>query len=128
MDEKKYFVCEVCGNVVEKIHDSGNELMCCMRTMKELVPGETDGSADHHVPVCKFKDHNVLKVKVGEYPHPMEEKHHIQWIEVVTNKGITRKFLKPGDEPMACFCLHENEKVLEVYVYCNIHKLWKVTL
>ena len=128
MDEQKFYVCEVCGNVAEKLHDTGNELMCCMRTMKELIPGETDGSTDHHIPVCKLKDNNILKVKIGEYPHPMISSHYIQWIEVVTNKGIMRKYFKPDEEPTACFCLQDHEKVLEVYAYCNVHKLWKVTM
>lgn len=124
MSEKKYYVCEVCGNIVEKVHDSGNELMCCMRTMQELKPGETDGKHEFHVPVCNLKK-KVLEVRVGEKPHPMEKAHYIKWIEVRTDKGLMRKYLNPDDEPVAYFHLCDDENVCGVYAYCNLHKLWK---
>ena len=127
MCEKKYYVCEVCGNIVEKVHDSGNELMCCMRTMQELEAGTTDGKVEYHIPVCKLK-HNELKVKIGKEPHPMEDKHYIQWVSVITDKGEMRKYLKPGDEPEVCFHLCDDEKVCEIYAYCNLHKLWKLKI
>lgn len=124
MCEKKYYICEVCGNIVEKVHDTGNELTCCMRTMKELIPGETDGKVEFHIPKCTFKK-DTLKVTVGEEDHPMGKDHYIQWIGVVTDKGEMRKYLKPDDKPVAYFHLCEGEKVCEVTAYCNIHKLWR---
>lgn len=124
MSKKRFYYCEVCGNIVEKVHDSGNDLECCARTMRELEAGTTDGKKESHVPVCTIKD-NKLEVRIGENPHPMEKDHYIQWIEVVTNKGIMRRFLEPGDEPVVHFKLCDGEKVCGVYEYCNIHKLWK---
>jgi len=33
----------------------------------------------------------------------MEEKHYIEWIEIIADGDIYRKFLKPGDKPEAEF-------------------------
>lgn len=125
MCKKKYYVCEVCGNIVEKVHDSGNELMCCMRTMKELIPGETDGNLEFHVPTYKIKN-NLLTVEIGKKEHPSDDKHYIQWVSVVTDKGEMRKCLKPGDKPVVHFHLCDGEKVCTIFAYCNLHKLWKL--
>ena len=62
-------------------------------------------------------------VKVGEIPHPMEEAHYIEWIEIITEKGNCRKFLKPGDQPEASF--ETKEDIIMARIYCNIHGLWK---
>lgn len=124
MKEKTFYICEVCGNIVEKIHDSGNELTCCMRTMKELVPGETDGKLEFHIPVLDIKD-NVAEIRVGEQPHPMEESHYIKWIEIITTKGEMRRCFKPGEKPVVRYNLCDDEKICAVYAYCNIHGLWK---
>lgn len=124
MGKKCFYYCTVCGNIIEKIHDSGNDVTCCMKTMVELEPGTTDGKAEFHVPVCK-QEGNKVKICIGQEPHPMTEEHHIEWVQIVTNKGVGRQYLKPGDKPEACFHLCEDEKICEIYAYCNLHKLWK---
>lgn len=121
--DKKFYICPICGNIVEKIEDSGNELVCCGRTMQELVPNVTDGNNEYHVPVCE-KHSNYLIVKVGKENHPMTADHYIQWIELVTNKGVQRVYLKPDHKPTACFELRCDEQICAVYAYCNKHKLW----
>ena len=64
-----------------------------------------------------------FKVKIGSIPHPMEDKHFIEWIEVITDGKIYRQFLKPGQAPEAVFNLAaENIRARE---YCNIHGLWE---
>ena len=122
---KKFYYCEICGNIVEKVHDSGNDLTCCNQTMKELIPGVTEGKVEYHIPVCEHVKKNVLEVRIGKEMHPMEDEHYIQWIEVITDKGEMRRRLHPGDEPVVRFHLCDDEKVCGVYAYCNKHKLWK---
>lgn len=119
-----FYRCEVCGNIIEKIHDSGNDPVCCGKTMSELCPGVTDGKPEWHIPVCEIKDHKV-EIRVGENIHPMDKDHYIQWVEIVTNKGMARKYLEPGDDPVVHFKLCDGEKVCAVYIYCNKHRLWK---
>ncbi|MBA7662878.1 Desulfoferrodoxin [subsurface metagenome] len=63
-----------------------------------------------------------IKAVVGSTLHPMEEKHYIEWIEVVNEKGASQRFLKPGDKPESLF---KDVKGLEkIREYCNIHGLW----
>ena len=92
--------------------------------MQELIPGTVDASLEKHVPVYKVENNKVI-VNVGSVVHPMIEEHYIEWVSLVTNKGVERKFLKPNEEPTVSFVILEDEKVEEVYAYCNLHGLWK---
>jgi superoxide reductase len=121
----KFFRCELCGNIVELIHNGGGELVCCGQPMKELVASTADAATEKHVPVAE-QDGDKVVVKVGSTAHPMTEEHYIQWIAAVTEDGIFRKHLKPGDKPEVTF---ENlGKVVAYYEYCNLHFLWKLEL
>lgn len=116
------YKCEVCGNIVEVLHTGKGELVCCGQPMKLFEENTVDASQEKHVPVIE-KTENGLKVKVGSDPHPMEEKHYIEWIEVISDGKTCRKFLNPGEAPEATFDLKaENVTARE---YCNIHGLWK---
>ncbi|MBU5301400.1 desulfoferrodoxin [Clostridium sporogenes] len=116
------YKCEVCGNMVEVVHASGGQLVCCGKPMRLLEENTTDAALEKHVPVVEKTD-NGIKVKVGEKEHPMEEKHYIEWIEVITENKVYKKHLKPGEKPEAEFKL--DEEVVKVREYCNIHGLWK---
>jgi len=126
MSEPKYYKCSVCGNIIEKVHDSGLVPMCCMREMMELVPENNDDLAESHKPVPE-KHKRKYVVYVGENIHPMDEMHYIEWVEIVTDQGTHRKYLHPGDEPVVCFHIGKKENLLELYAYCNRHGLWKNT-
>lgn len=119
----KFYRCELCGNLVEKIKDSGMPMTCCGQEMKELIPCSSDGALEAHVPVCSVNG-NKVKVHVGEKEHPMLEEHYIEWIVIETDRGVYRICLKPGCEPRAKFLLADGECVRKVYAYCNIHGLW----
>lgn len=120
----KFLRCNHCGNLVGMIHDSGVPIICCGEPMEVLKPGTTDASQEKHVPVIKVEGQKVT-VTVGSVPHPMEEKHYIEWIYLKTAQGGQRKALKPGDSPVAEFALTEGDQALEAYEYCNLHGLWK---
>jgi len=116
------YKCEMCGNIVEVLHGGAGELVCCGEPMALLKAHTTDEGKEKHVPVKETTDHGI-KVKVGSVPHPMEEKHHIEWIEVIADGKAYREFLEPGGAPEATFCVEgEIEAVRE---YCNVHGLWK---
>ena len=119
----KFFVCEHCGNVVEKVEDHGVPVMCCGKKMAELVPGVVEASHEKHIPVAKVEG-NLVKVSVGSVEHPMAEEHSILWVYLETDKGGQRKNLEVGKEPVVSFAL-DNEKPIAVYAYCNLHGLWK---
>ena len=98
------YKCEVCGNIVEVLHAGDGELVCCGKPMKEMVENTVDAAKEKHVPVIE-KAANGAKVKVSLVPHPMEEKHYIEWIEVIKNGQALRAFLRPGDKPEAEFAV-----------------------
>ena len=127
MNELKLFKCLTCGNIVEMVVDKGVPLMCCGKPVELLVPNTSDGAGEKHVPVVEVNGNKVV-VKVGEVEHPMVEAHYIQFIYVETNKGIMKKYLKPEESPVAMFELGEDERVIAVYEYCNLHGLWKTEL
>ncbi len=116
--------CDLCGNIVEVLHPGEAALVCCGRPMDLYAENTVDASKEKHVPVIE-KVEGGIKVKVGSVPHPMEEKHYIEWIEVIADGKVCRKMLSPGDKPEAVFaCCCETEKVT-VRELCNIHGLWK---
>ncbi len=116
------YKCNVCGNVVEVLHAGVGELVCCGQPMELLKEKTEDVGQEKHVPVTEKTDKGI-KVKVGSVPHPMEENHHIEWIEIIVNGGNYRKFLKPGEKPEAEFEIGAGN--VEAREYCNVHGLWK---
>ena len=116
------YKCEICGNIVEMLHEGMGELICCGQPMKKYEENMVDAAVEKHVPVIEKTDHG-FKVKVGEVPHPMEEEHYIEWIEVIADGKAYRQFLNPGEAPEAKFKI-EAEQVT-AREYCNLHGLWK---
>ncbi|MBN2079664.1 MAG: desulfoferrodoxin [Spirochaetes bacterium] len=117
------YKCQVCGNIVEVLHEGAGTLVCCGQDMALMKENTVDAAKEKHVPHVSKSDKG-LKVQVGEVAHPMEEKHYIEWIQVIAKDGTSnRKFLKPGESPAADFCcVEEGSTVRE---YCNLHGLWK---
>ncbi|MGD9817877.1 MAG: desulfoferrodoxin [Desulfomonilaceae bacterium] len=117
----KVFKCNVCGNIVEMLHDKAGQLVCCGQPMKNMVENTVDAAKEKHVPVKEAAD-GGLKVKVGSVPHPMDESHFIEWIEIISEGKIYRQYLNPGDTPEAFFPVSGEWTARE---YCNLHGLWK---
>jgi len=126
MNNSKFYVCPHCGNLVEMVNDAGVNPVCCGRPMNELVPNTVEASGEKHKPEVKVEN-GVVSVNVGSIDHPMEEVHWIEWVQLNTDKGSQRKFLKPGEAPNVSFLLGDS-KPLAVYAYCNLHGLWKTEL
>lgn len=122
----KFYICEKCGNLVEKIEDSGVPMVCCGQKMTKIEAGTVEASREKHIPVATVEG-NEVKVVVGSVEHPMAEEHSILWIELKTDKGVQRKHLPVGAPPAEVFALAD-EKPLEVYAYCNLHGLWKAEI
>jgi len=116
------YKCEICGNIVELIHVGGGELVCCGQPMMLQVEKSEDQGKEKHVPVIEKKGNGIL-VKVGSIPHPMEENHYIEWIEVLADGKAYRKFLKPGEKPEAEFEIKADK--ISAREYCSVHGLWR---
>jgi superoxide reductase len=116
------YKCGVCGNIVEVLHGGNGNLVCCGQPMNLLVENTVDAAKEKHVPVIEAIEGGV-KVKVGDVPHPMEEKHWIQWVEIIADGKIYRQYLNPGEPPEATFNVSADQ--ITAREYCNIHGLWK---
>ena len=119
---KQIYKCALCGKIVEVLHEGAGELVCCGQPMKLMEENAVDAAQEKHVPVIE-KTADGIKVMVGSVPHPMEEKHYIEWIELIADGQAYREFLRPGGKPEAVFKI-EVEK-MTAREYCNIHGLWK---
>ncbi len=117
------YKCEHCGIIAEILHAGGGALVCCGDAMV-LVEAKTPDQEvnEKHTPVKEDLSDECV-VKVGSIPHPMEEKHQIEWIEIKTKNGVFKKYLKPGDKP-EIRCSGGCEPI-ELRAYCNLHGLWQ---
>ena len=123
MAEKlQVYKCEICGNIVEVVHGGAGELVCCGQPMTLLDAKTADQGKEKHVPVIE-KIEGGYKVKIGSVPHPMEEKHFIEWVELIAGGKAYREFLKPGAAPEAVFKVETAQA--SAREYCSVHGLWK---
>ena len=119
---EQVYKCNVCGNIVEILRAGGGELVCCGQPMELLQEKTADAALEKHVPVIETTASGI-KVKVGQVSHPMEDKHYIEWVEILADGNVYRKFLKPGDKPEAEFKIAAKEVIAREY--CSVHGLWK---
>lgn len=115
------YKCEICGNIVEVVHEGKGQLVCCGKPMILMSEKNSDQGQEKHVPVILKSGYQTL-IKVGEVEHPMAEDHYIEWIEAITDQGVLRKVLAPGEKPE--FTVTGNYIVLKARAYCNKHGLW----
>jgi len=120
----KFLRCEHCGNMVGFIEDKGVDVICCGEPMKTLDAKDSDVGVEKHLPVLE-KVGDKLSVTVGQVLHPMTEEHYIQWVAVVADNHTERIAFTPAEEPKAVFC---SQGEADVYAYCNLHGLWKVSV
>ena len=123
-ERNQVYKCEVCGNIVEVLHGGKGELVCCGKPMKLFTENTVDAAKEKHVPVIE-KTADGWKVKVGSVPHPMEDRHYIEWIAIYAGDRVHRKYLKPGDAPEAEFQCSATE--VTAREFCNLHGVWSAT-
>jgi superoxide reductase len=116
------YKCDGCTIVVEVLDGGKGTLVCCNKPMTLLSENTVDAAKEKHVPVVE-KVGGGFKVTVGSVPHPMEEKHYIEWIEVIADGKAYRQFLKPGQSPQAFFPIEAKE--VTAREHCNIHGVWR---
>ncbi len=121
-ERTQVYKCEICGNIVEVLHGGKGQLVCCNKPMKLSVENTTDAAKEKHVPVVEKVD-GGYKVAVGSVAHPMEDKHYIEWIELLAGDKVYRQYLDPGQAPEAIFMVDADKAYGRAY--CNLHGLWK---
>ncbi len=120
-EKNQVYKCNICGNIVEVLHTGKGELVCCGQPMEPLEEKTEDTGREKHVPVIE-KTEGIVKVRIGSVPHPMEEGHYIEWIELIADGMVYRKFLNPGEKPEVEF--HTEAENIKAREHCNIHGLW----
>jgi len=122
VEKLEIYKCETCGNILEVLHGGAGKLVCCGKPMVNLVENTVDAAKEKHVPVIERVEAGY-KVSVGSVAHPMEEKHYIEWIELIADGKAYRQFLSPGQAPEAAFTVTADS--VSAREYCNLHGLWK---
>ena len=120
--QDQIYKCSICGNITEVLHESKGTLSCCGKPMDFLEENTIDAAVEKHIPVIKKID-GGYKVIIGEVNHPMIEKHYIEWIELLIDNQVFRRYLKSGEAPEAIF--HTNATDVIARGYCNLHGHWK---
>jgi len=115
------YKCALCGNIVEVVHAGDGVLVCCGEPMGLLTENTVDAAKEKHVPVIE-KVAGGYRVTIGSVPHPMEEKHYIEWIELIADGKAYRQFLKPGEVATTVFCVEAAS--VTARELCNLHGLW----
>lgn len=119
------YKCLNCGNIIDVIKSKDEIIMCCGNKMQKIISNTVDASKEKHLPIYT-KEENLINVIVGSEKHPMNENHYIEWVQLETTQGIQRKFLKPNTDPKVVFSILDNEQIISIYAYCNLHGLWKI--
>lgn len=123
MKELIIYRCPICGNTAVMIEHSGVNPIRCGKPMQILYPNKEEASFEKHIPVISQNGKNVY-IRIGEEAHPMTEKHYIQWVVLLTDRGVYTRALRPTDLPEAHFSINTDEDVTAAYAYCNLHVLW----
>jgi superoxide reductase len=122
VERNQVYKCPICGNVIEILHAGTCVPTCCDKPMLLQAENTSDGAKEKHVPVIEKID-GGYKVSVGSVPHPMEEKHYIEWVALIADGIEYRQYLKPGDKPEASFKVTASS--VGAREFCNLHGLWK---
>jgi len=116
------YKCQVCGIHVEVLRGGDGQLVCCGQPMSLLSENTVDAAREKHIPVIT-PIAGGFKVSVGSIAHPMEEKHFIEWVELIADGKVYRQFLQPGEAPEALFTITATS--VTAREHCNLHGLWK---
>lgn len=120
----RFFICNHCGNTIAMITDNGVPIKCCGENMKEIKSESSDGAPEKHIPIYKI-DGKTITISVGETEHPMTPEHYIDWVCLESENGFQFKKIKSYMSPEVSFSLTEDDKLKNVYAFCNLHSLWK---
>ena len=116
-------------HMIEVYGDEVLDLTCAGAPLKAIVPNTVDAAKEKHVPVATYDAaKNEVHVSVGSVAHPMTEEHLIEYIILVTKKGVQRVDLTATDPPEVTFRLMDGDTPVKVLEYCNLHGLWQAEI
>ena len=112
MNRCKFYVCPVCGNVIEATGEA--VVSCCGITLPPLDAEECDD--EHRINVETVEDEYYVTVD-----HPMTKDHYISFLAAVSDDGIQLKKLYPEG---LCEARFRIRAVRKIYAFCNYHGLF----
>ena len=112
MNRCKFYVCPVCGNVIEATGEA--VVSCCGITLPPLEAEACD--AEHQVKKETVEDEYYVTLD-----HPMTKDHYISFLAAVSDDGIQLKKLYPEGPCEARFRIRA---VRKIYAFCNRHGLF----
>lgn len=114
MSKGKFYVCPVCGNVIQT---SGEAVIsCCGITLPPLEADEPD--EEHYLNVETVEDEYYVTMN-----HPMTKDHYISFLAAISDDGVQLVKLYPEGNAQARFKI---SRVRKIYAYCNRHGLFEV--
>jgi len=119
----KIHLCSVCYQVSIKTGNDNKPITCCEKEMTEFKKINQIISDDDnkHFPIVR-KIGNFVTITI-EDNHPMLEVHKIEFILIKTNHGFLYKDIRNQEKAKAEFILANDEKIVNIYVNCNVHSL-----
>ena len=112
MNRCKFYVCPVCGNVIEATGEA--VVSCCGITLPPLEAEACD--AEHQIKKETVEDEYYVTLD-----HPMTKEHYMSFIAAVSDDGIQLKKLYPEGPCEARFKIRA---VRKIYAFCNRHGLF----
>ena len=116
MTKGKFYVCPVCGNVINTTGEA--VVSCCGITLPPLEPEAPD--EEHGITVEIIEDEYYVAVC-----HPMTKEHYISFLAAVSDQGIQLTKLYPEGNAEARFRI---SCVRKMYAYCNRHGLFMLKM
>lgn len=123
MKELTFYRCNLCGNLICMVNDSGVTPTCCGEEMELITANTVDAAIEKHTPVIQQNGNKIL-VSIGSTYHPMTKDHFIEWVILQTDHGTYNQCLMPECIPEVCFRICPDECPVRAYAWCNLHGLW----
>lgn len=114
MAKEKFYVCPVCGNVIQTIGEA--VISCCGITLPPLEAERPDEK--HELKIERVEDEYFVTIN-----HPMTKEHYISFIAAISDNGVQLVKMYPESNAEARFKI---SRVRKLYAYCNRHGLFEV--
>ena len=114
MAKAKFYVCPVCGNVIQS---TGEAVVCCCGIT--LPPLESENADAQHMIRREITEDEYYVTA----DHPMAKDHYISFLAAVSDQGIQLVKLYPEGPAEARFRI---SRVRKLYAYCNRHGLFQL--
>lgn len=114
MTRGKFYVCPVCGNVIQATGEA--VISCCGITLPPLEAEPAD--EDHAIRLEIVEDEYYVSID-----HPMTKDHYISFLAAVLDHGTQIQKLYPEGNAETRFKV---SGIRKLYVYCNRHGLFQL--